>query len=183
MTWKDVVAATAQRAGSSEAETRRVLAALTEEVSSRLAEGGRVAWPNLGVLSSAWEPERQLRGVSDGRKVAIDGHWRPRFRASAVLRDRVRSRTPQLLRDADHQRAWRLAETLVGDLSLYHPHDLPNGVTADDGADTVDGRCRASLGAAWERARQTYNDQVPVLVRESRDYLALAARRRWASHP
>ena len=92
----------------------------------------------------------------------------------------MRDRTPQLLRDPAHQRAWRLAETMIGDLGLYHVSDTPTDLSPESTLAEVDASCRRSLGAAWGRARAAYEEKTPAPVREVRDYLAMAARRRWA---
>lgn len=179
MSWKEINAAVATRSGSSEAGTRKILDAFVREVAERVARGERVAIPHLGVFSTSWEDERQVRGIQDGRKLAVDGHWRARFRVAEPLRRALRERTPQLLRSPEHQRAWRLAETLVGDLGIYHPEARPTALSRRAEAGETDRLCRAALGAAWDRARRTYDEQISPAIRADRDYLALAARRRW----
>ncbi len=180
MSWRAFVDQVALRAGSSRAATRAVLAAFVDEVEDTLLFGEAVTVPGLGTITSHWEPERTLRSIKDGRKVAIDGRYRPTFRPAGRLRAAMRDRTPQLLKDPAHQRAWRLAETLVGDLALYHAAAAPKDLAEDTELSEVDTRCARALGPAWTRARRTLDEQTPPEVRAVRDHLALAARRRWA---
>ena len=181
MSWKEMTRRVGERAGVSEAEARRVLGALVEEVEASLVRDEAVRIPRLGSIKSVWEGERQLRGVHDGRKIALDGHWRPSFTAASALKRTLRERTPQLLKDRDHQAAWRLAETLVSDLALYHEKSIPTNLDPGLELAVIDSRCRAALGPAWDRARETWQAKTPLAVREARDYLVFAARRRWGS--
>jgi nucleoid DNA-binding protein len=169
----------ATRAGVSQAAARRLLKAFADEALVDLVAGEDVNVPGLGAIEARWVSERTVRSVRDGRRTAVDGHFRPAFRASARLRDALRGRTPQLLKDPAHQKAWRVAETLIGDLSLYHGISAPHFV-ADDSLELVDSRCAAAFGAAWGRVRRTYEEQIPAATRAERDHLALAARRRWS---
>lgn len=181
MTWKEMTKRVGERAGVSEAEARRVLGALVDEVEASLVRDEAVRIPRLGSLRGVWEAERQLRGIRDGRRIVLDGHWRPSFSPAASLRRTLRERTPQLLRDRDHQAAWRLAETLVGDLALYHERSVPKDVTPDLDPTLVETRCRSAFGPAWDHARETWQTKTPPAVRDARDYLAFAARRRWST--
>ncbi len=181
MSWTEHILEVAARADLPTKTTRAALDAFVALVHDALAHGEDVHVHGLGTFSSRWEPERTLRSVKDGRKLAIDGRHYPTFRPSAGLRTRVRARTPQVLRGEAHQRAWRLAEALVGDLDLYNQKDAPGNLTPETNPTEVELRCATALGAAWARARQTWCDQTPAEVREARDHLAVAARKRWAS--
>lgn len=180
MTWASFVEAVAARAGVPTAQARRVLAAFVATATEALVRGDDVHVPGLGALHSRWEDERTLRSVRDGRKLALDGHFRPVFRPAAPLRDALRARTPQVMRDPAHQRAWRLAETLVGDLALYHGRLAPAGLPADATPGDVHARCTVAFGDAWTRVCLAWESQTPDAVRAARDHLAHAARRRWA---
>ncbi|MDP2316945.1 MAG: HU family DNA-binding protein [Pseudomonadota bacterium] len=180
MTWRAIAEQVSTRTETPYATTRAVLDVLLEEVAARLAFGEPVSLPGIGVLDGRWAPERVVRSVHDGRKVAIDARYQPTFRPSAHLREVLRSRSPQMLQDPAHQRAWRLAEAVIGDLALYHEQDAPRDLKGDTDLATVNARCARSLGDAWTRARRTHDDQTSPAVREARDHLALAARRRWA---
>jgi DNA-binding protein HU-beta len=181
LTWSDLLDAVALRAGVPRAAAGRVLAAFATVLADAVSHGDTVAVPGIGTFGSRWEEERTLRSVADGRKLALDGRWRPTFRASSRLRDATRGRTPQLLRDPEHQRAWRLAETLVGDLALYNARAAPTALGADASPESVHLACAEAFGAAWTRVCHAFAAQVPEPVRASRDHLALAARRRWAT--
>lgn len=181
MSTRPILDRVATRAQVPRTTARAVLAALADQALETLSSGEPVTLPGLGVLEPRWVEERALRSVQDGRKLAIDGHYRAGFRPSTRLRGALRERTPQVLKDPAHQTAWRLAETLVADLDLYHgasaPREIPGRLSLED----VDARCAACFGSAWGRARRTYEEHTPASVREARDHLALAARKRWAS--
>lgn len=179
MSWATLVDRVARRSGLPRAAVRTVLGAFVEEAEAELVAGEAVTLPGLGTLDRHWDAERTLRSVRDGRKLVLDGRWRPTFRPSERLRSALREQTPQLLRDPAHQRAWRLAETLVSDLALYHAAAVPT-LAPDLDAPAVDARCASAFGPAWARARTTWAEQTPAEVRNVRDHLALAARRRWS---
>ena len=67
-----------------------------------------------------------------------------------------------------------------GFTALYNGREAPVDLTPETDPVEVDLRCARALGAAWGRARQTWQDQTPPDVREARDHLALAARKRWS---
>lgn len=160
---------------------RVAMVTLVAVIREALGQGEDVHLTGLGTFDSRWERERTVRSIRDGQKLVVDGRWHPAFRASSSLRAHVRARTPQVLKDAAQQRAWRLAEALVGDLQLYHWRDAPAGLTPDTDPVDVDAQCARALGPAWVRARQTWSEQTPAEVQASRDHLALAARRRWVT--
>ncbi|MCB9687711.1 MAG: HU family DNA-binding protein [Alphaproteobacteria bacterium] len=179
MTWAELSKRVATRSGESKAATQRVLDALMSEVSDALAEGGSVSLPKVGRISSAWRESRTLRSIGDGRKMMLDGRYVARFKAAQALRERLTERTPQSWRSPQAQQAWRLAETLIGDLALYHPESVPADVKADDSAEQVEARCASSFGAHWERVVGTFRARTEGASLDE-PYLALAARRRWA---
>lgn len=179
MTWAELSKRVATRSGESKAATQRVLDALVAEMSDALADGGSVTLPRVGRISSAWRESRTLRSIGDGRKMMLDGRYVARFKAAQALRERLTGRTPQNWRSPEHQQAWRLAETLVGDLALYHPESVPKDVTAEDSAEQVEARCASSFGAHWERVVGTFRTRTENVSLDE-PYLAMAARRRWA---
>lgn len=180
MTWADMVKHVATAEGRPPAEVQRVLRRFVDQVADEVAKGERVAIPGLGVLSTVWRREAALRSVHDGRRVYLDGRFQVSFRAANRLREQVRARSPQLLRDPEHQRALRVGETLVSDLALYHKTQAPALATEMEPV-AVRAACAQAFGPSWLRVEATYVEKVPEPVRTSRDYLALAARRRWAS--
>ena len=146
MTWAELSKRVAERSGESKAATQRVLDALVAEMSDALAEGGAVSLPRVGSISSSWRESRTLRSIGDGRKILLDGRYVARFRPAQGLRERLTGRTPQNWKSPQHQQAWRLAETLIGDLALYHPESVPKDVRAEDPAEAVEARCASSFG-------------------------------------
>ena len=135
--------------------------------------------PGLGHLGSRWQEARTLRTVQEQRKIVLDGRFVPRFRASKGVRDALLGRTPQLWKDPAHQAAWRIAETLVGDLNLYHKDKAPT-LEQNQELAAVQKTCEAAFGPLWSRVVSAYDSQVPAAVRATRPYLLLIARRRWS---
>lgn len=182
MKWTDLVQKVRDRSGASTAETRAVLEALVEEIVDALGSGEEVVVPGIVKLEPRWQEPRTVRSVRSRRRLALDGRFVPRVKAGARLKRVLAARTPQTWRDPDQQAAWRLAETLIGDLELYHrasvPTDLSPGLSTDD----VEARCAAALGDAWIQARRAFESHVPEHVRVDGAHLPVVARRRWA-HP
>ncbi len=181
MNWTDLVARVAERSGVSKAQARRVLGALVEESTERLCAGDSVVLKDLVVLGSRWREPTSVRSVADRRKLRLDGRWVPTARVSGRLREALAARTPQTWRDPEHQAAWRTAETLVGDLVLYHSDNAPARLDPRATPAEVEAACAASFGPLWGRVRATYQARVPEHVRAHTDHLALSARSRWAS--
>jgi nucleoid DNA-binding protein len=177
MTWTELIRATAKRSGASVADTRRVLEALREETHAQLAKGERVTLHGLGTLDTRTRSARVLRSVQSGRRMFVGQRTQVVFRPSVGLVRRVQS-DDEGWRDGAHQSAWRLAEALLSDLSLYHPDRVPAGVSGDD--ESVRGVCAASFGEPWARAQERFDEQVPAEVTASNDYLAAAVRSHWS---
>jgi nucleoid DNA-binding protein len=177
MTWKDIIAETARRSGQSRADTIKVLDALQDIGREKLLEGEEFRIPALGTLSSAWRKTRALRSIADMRKIVLDGRYVVRFRPAKPLKDEIAARTPQRWRDPRHQTAWRVAETLLGDLALYHASRMPTDLPADH--DAARQALEASFGDAWIQARRTYEAKVDPAVRTACDHLVEAAIARW----
>lgn len=180
MKWTELSARVRKRAGTGAKETNNVLRALLDEMTEALCEGEEVLLPGLARFGSRWQEPRTLRAVRGRRKVTLDGRYVPRVRASGRLKKRMAERTPQLWQDPAHQAAWRLAETLVSDLELYHKEQLPAGITAETPPQDVDVACTEALGPAWVSARSTFAHRVPAEVRDHMPHLPMVARRRWA---
>lgn len=176
MKWDDVIAEVARRAELSPDQARRCLRAVTDLVNDRLASEESIRVVGLGTFRPRWRQGRVVRSVSDGRRVALDGRWLASFEPSNGLRLRLAARTPQYFREPAHQKAWRLAETLVGDLTLYHSAKLPSGLPDDPLA--AEAMLLDTYDAAWRAARTRFEAEVPLEVREVRDHLLDAAQRR-----
>jgi len=181
--WREVVSEVARRTGASDAETGRTLQAFVDVVYEAVVAGEEVRIPRLIQLGRRWREPRKLRSVKDSRRMALDGRFVPRLRSAGALRDGLAAITPQLLREPEHQAAWRLACALVGDLELYHADRLPQEL-ADQGAPgEVEQACAQALGPAWQSARDTFDRSTPPGVQAARDYLVHVAHERWAGAP
>ncbi|MCB9683342.1 MAG: HU family DNA-binding protein [Alphaproteobacteria bacterium] len=177
----ELVTHLATATGQSQSAVRDVLRELAATVGEQLASGETVQVSRLGSFTPRWSGEGVLRDVQTGRKRAYDGRWVPRFRASSTMKAAMASSTPSLLKDPEHQNAWRLAEALIGDLAVYHGGRAPRGLYDDAPAHHVDGVCADAFGPAWQQARTTFEETTPAHVREARDHLALSARARWGT--
>jgi len=181
MNWTELVKEIASESSQSERDVRQILDAMVSVTTSKLLAGEDVPVRGLGTISSRWRAARTLRSVQDQRKIMLDGRFVPRFRPSKSLRDAVAGRTPQHWRDPQHQAAWRIAETLVGDLALYHAGRAPSAVTENTPPSDVRMSCVEAFGPLWAQVERTYAQQVAGAVRSEGDYLGLAARRAFAS--
>lgn len=173
----ELIREVAARSGLSAQDARAVLDAATELICARVGAGEVVPLPGLGRLAPVWRKERVIRGVADGRKLALDGHWDVEFRPGRELRETLESRSPRLLKTPEHQAAWRLAEALAADLRNYFPQARLE-ISPDSTPEQVASACLLAYGAAWSRARSRFDHDVPESVRAQRDYLILAVRRR-----
>lgn len=180
MNWTDLIQEICARTGMPHDEVRDVMNAQREIVLDALGRGEDVPLAGVGTLSSRWQEARALRSVHEHRKIMLDGRFIPRFRPGKRIKDVLLSRTPQLWRDPAHQAAWRISETLVGDLNLYHQDRAPQ-LSPDAPLDAVQQTCEASFGPLWTRVMHAYEAQVPAAVRAQRTYLLIAARRRWSA--
>jgi len=177
---RQLIDALAAQSGESKATVARVLTALGEAVHEAIATGDEVSLPQIGKIITSWRGPRVLRQIQNGRKMRIGGRYVPQLRPSSRLKQTAADRTDQSWRDPDHQRAWRLAETLIGDLELYHQERLPS-LDSEQGPDAVHADCTKALGEAWRRARATYEQDIPAAVRDENDYLADAALDHWSN--
>lgn len=146
-----------------------------------LTRGEEVPLRGVGVLSARWKPPRVVRSVANQRKLRIDGRFVPRFQPARSLRNALVERTDQSWRDPAHQDAWRVAETLVGDLELYHPELSPR-LTGEESTAEVRKVCSRSFGRLWQQVEVRFDGQVPEPIRRQADYLAQAAMDRWTDN-
>lgn len=180
MNQRQLIDALAASSGESKAAVSRVLSALGEVVHTSVAEGETVPIPSVGKIVTSWRGPRVLRQVKNGRKMRIGGRYVAQLRPSGKLKETAANRTDQSWRDPAHQKAWRLAETLIGDLALYHEDKIPQ-LADDQDLRSVEDACASALGDAWRRARTTYESDVPSPVRAAKDHLAQTAREHWSS--
>lgn len=179
MNWNELIRAVANRTEMDPKLVRSVLDSFSAVAVEQLSEGESVTLRNVGALSSAWREPRSLRSIADHRTIRLDGRFVPRFRPSEPLRRALGARTPQRSRSPEHQEAWRVAETLIDDLELYHSADAPRGMAVDTDSETVHVACTIAFGSLWKQVTQTYESEVPEEIRMQHDYLAEAALRRW----
>lgn len=181
MSWNELVRDVALRAGVSQVQARRVLDAFVDIAAERVVAELPFSIRRLGTLTAHRSAERTVRNISTGRKMLVGGALHVRFRAAASLKRELAERTDNSWRDPSHQAAWRLAETLIGDLALYAGDQtaLPE-IAPDADLGLVEEVCAATFGADWSRAVATYEAKVSEDVRSNHHYLGLVARRRWA---
>lgn len=177
MNWTDLVKAISERSGVPRTQVRAVLKALAEETREQLQSGENVSVRGLGTWSRAFRKGRVVRSVSNRRKMWIGGRHRVRFRPTRSLQEAI-DQGDAAWRSEDEQKAWRLAETLLDDLELYHADQVPDSLDAAADASTVEDACRKAFGAAWEQAEHTWDSRFGDRVKTR--YLGLVAQRRWA---
>jgi nucleoid DNA-binding protein len=178
LNWSEVIQKVSARSGVGRPVVERVLRALREVVVEAVCRGDEVPLPGVLKLSSRWRSPRQLRRP-DGSRMRIDGRFVPRVQLAAPLRRQLSERTPQNWRDPRQQAAWRLAETLLGDLAAYHPGVSPRTMHLHSTWDEVDGALREAFPGAWDRVLLTWRQGVDDDVRSSTDHLLHAARLAW----
>ncbi|MCC6623630.1 MAG: HU family DNA-binding protein [Deltaproteobacteria bacterium] len=162
------------------AEAGRLLQSFVDVTVETLGALGDVRIKALGTLSVDWHDGRVVRSPRDRRRMFLDGRHRVSFRAAERLREAVAQRSPQLWKDQRHQAAWRLAETLLSDLEIYHADKVPADVTANASDVQVAERCAAAFGAHWRRVVATFEQSVPADVRAAKNHLIAIARDRWS---
>lgn len=170
----------AERSGLSRADVRRVLRALEEVAAEAISQGDRLTLPGLGSLVVRELAPRTIRNVADMRKMMVGRRYAVRFRPAASLKQAVAGRSSQAWRQPEHQAAWRLAETLIADLELYHGHHVPR-LPAEAADGDVHQVCEGAFGPLWTRVLDSFQARVEPTVRAEQDYLAAAARHRWAA--
>lgn len=179
MNWRELVSEVAARSDLSQASVRRVLDAAVEVMAEQLLDGETVGIKGIGTLTRRWSKGRTLRSVANGRRMWVGGRHTVRFKPSSTLRKRFEDQGDQSWRSPEHQAAWRLAETLIADLELYAPQQVPEDLDEQMDLDQVRSLCAASFGEDWKRAWETWHERVaPEVVHAA--HFTRAARRRWA---
>lgn len=178
MNTTELIEEIASRTGLPKTQVREVFSALSQIVSEKAANGDAIHLRGVCSISATWQEPRALRSVQDQRRLTLDGRWVPRLRAANALKEATLSRSPQRWKDPRHQRAWRLAETLIGDLDLYHHAKAPT-LNESTPLPMVASICAVAFGSTWERVIQTWNSSVPFAVRTEGDHLLREALRRW----
>lgn len=179
MNQRELIDALASETDETKAAVHRVLQALGRTIQDAVERGDSVPLPGVGRVTTAWRGPRVVRHIQTGRRTRIGGRHVPVFRPSSALKEGALSRTDQSWRTPDHQKAWRLAEALVGDLELYHGDATPT--LSDDDPTAVRSACASALGEAWRKAEAAFENDVPASVRDQNDYLATIAFERWST--
>jgi nucleoid DNA-binding protein len=180
LNWSDVVQRTASASGVSRAQTERILEAFIALADDTIKRLGTVRIKRIGTLSAEWRSSRVLRSPKDKRRMFLDGRFQVQFRAAEGMKKRLAQLSPQLWKDGEHQAAWRMAETLLSDLELYHAERVPKSLATQTPDEDVRAQCEAAFGPHWRRVIATWNGAVSERVRGERDYLAHCARMRWS---
>jgi len=179
MNWAELVGAVAERSGARQAEVRRCLDTLSEVMLEAVGDGDRVTLKNLGSFELMRAEGRVVRSVANGRKMWVGERFRLRYRPALAARTLASEKVSEDWRSPEHQAAWRLAQTLVGDLSLYHSARTPSDLSGDDEAAVIRARCEAALGSAWRQAARLFDESVKQSVTDGCDYLAMVACKSW----
>ena len=178
MSWTELSKAVAERAGVPTHTTHAVLTAFVEEVRERVSTGDSVLIWGLGTLERRWIAGRVVRGIADKRRMWVGGRFVPRFRPAAAFKRSTHPEADADWRSEAHQKAWRLAETLIDDLDLYHAAQRPTSLDGSKSDADIEQACAESFGHHWDQVRRTWNERVPSGV-DTR-FLGIVARRRWA---
>jgi DNA-binding protein HU-beta len=86
MTKAELIEAVAEKAGTTKADTEKVLGAFFEEVVATGKKGDKVAWPGFGSFSTTKSEARMGRNPQTGEQVKIAASTRMRFTASSTLK-------------------------------------------------------------------------------------------------
>lgn len=175
MSWQSVRDRVAERSGVSKASTQRVLSALLDVLREDLVAGESVSLPKVGTLSRRWRAQRVVRSIHSAKKQPIDAGFAAVFRCSSVLKAELKALSPSHFSDPVNVDAWRIAETLIGDLDLYHSKDAPQ-LSAQLSDAEVRSACADAFGGPWKRVVEEYQSKTQVQV----DFLAGSARRCWS---
>lgn len=181
MNWTQMIEEVASQTGLPKSQVHKTLSALSEVALSELSRGEDVVLRNIGTVTPKKVSGRTIRSISDNRRMHISERFAVKFRPAAAARRAVAELLPQHWKDPRHQAAWRAAETLIADLNLYHSAKAPKTLTTESDDATVRAACASAFGSQWADAISTYDKRVEAEVRETCDYLAQSARRRWAS--
>lgn len=181
MKWKDLAAELSERSGLSKRQTELVLSELGALVQQHVAAGEEVPLKGIGTVGSQHKKSRTIRSIANNRRMMIGERYVVQFRPSSALKDAASSQGNDLWRTPEHQGAWRTAETLIGDLALYHGAKAPKTLGPDASDEDTLAACVESFGGLWRQVSRTYETEVAEPVRAAHNYLAAAARDRWAT--
>lgn len=179
MNWSEMIDRVAAQTDLPKTTVKRALDGFEEAALAALRQGDEVSLKGLGRLDVREVAPRPIRRVNDQRKYYLGRRHKVRLKAGAAARRAVAELAPDNWKLPEHQAAWRKAETLLADLDLYHGSRAPS-LESDLSHAQVRSRLSSSFGSLWEQVRRSYEGDVSASVRESSDYLAEAALRRWS---
>ena len=86
MTKAELIEAVSTRAGTTKADTEKVLGAFFDQVVAAAKKGDKVAWPGFGSFSTTKRPARTGRNPQTGAPVNIAASTAMKFTASSTLK-------------------------------------------------------------------------------------------------
>jgi DNA-binding protein HU-beta len=89
MSFEDLKAAVAARAGLSKAQTGQAITALIEHLQTALGQGDKISLPGVGQFEVAERAARQGRNPQTGETIAIPASKAVKFKAGKALKDAV----------------------------------------------------------------------------------------------
>ena len=180
MKWRELIEQVAERTGQPRAavlKTLRAMAVLTQDV---MAAGDEVVIRGVGTMFTTWRGPRTMRSVSTGEQVFLDGRYIAQFKPARPLKARLIERSPQKWQDEAHQAAWQRAETLITHILNGNGKHSPQLECEQNDTDEILAKCRETFGERWHKIEAAYSEEVPDEIRNERNYLAVAAHRRWS---
>ena len=86
MTKAELIDAVATKAGTTKADTEKVLGAFFDQVVGATKKGDKVAWPGFGSFSTSKSAARTGRNPQTGAAVKIPAATRLKFTASSTVK-------------------------------------------------------------------------------------------------
>ena len=86
MTKAELIEAVSKKAGTTKADTEKVLGAFFDQVVAVAKKGDKVAWPGFGSFSTTKRPARTGRNPQTGAPVDIAASIAMKFTASSTLK-------------------------------------------------------------------------------------------------
>jgi DNA-binding protein HU-beta len=90
----DLIAALAERTGSTKADAGQMIDALGEIIAEALARQDEVTIPGVGKLATSHRAARTVRNPRTGEKSEAPAHYAPVFKPTAGLKETVKSAKP-----------------------------------------------------------------------------------------
>lgn len=177
MNWTDLLEEVARRSDLPTSTVRTVMSNLTSVVQEKVGAGDTISLRGIGRIERRWTKGRVLRTVGTRRRMWVGGHFVPRFRPSRSLRRAADVSNEADWRAPEHQKAWRLAETLIDDLDLYHRSLAPE---LDDATspEEVEEKCAEAFGSHWSQVVETFSRRTEGV---NTPFLGIVARKKWGA--